>query len=183
MIAQPRGNGRLLRVLALLFVIGLMVVIFLNRERLQGLEAYGYPGIFLLSILANATVIIPLPGVVFTTTMGAIYNPFWVAVAAGLGAAIGELSGYLAGFSGQRVLEGAEWTNRIKVWMSSPYGGWMILLLALVPNPLFDLAGLSAGALKIPVYRFLFWCALGKIGKMMLFAYGGANLLRLFPGM
>ena len=39
--------------------------------------------------------------------MGAIFNPIGVAVAAGLGAAIGELSGYLAGFSGQGVVERA----------------------------------------------------------------------------
>lgn len=179
---KPDLRGRLIRIAALLFVIALMAALFINRDRLQELEAYGYPGIFLLSILANATVIVPLPGVIFTSTMGAIYNPFWVAVVAGLGASIGELSGYLAGFSGNRILERSEWSDRIKVWMSGRYGALTIFLLALIPNPLFDLAGLMAGGLKIPVPRFLFWCALGKILKMMLFAYGGAILLRLIPG-
>ena len=67
-----------------------------------------------LSILANGTVILPAPGVIFVFAMGAIFNPFWVAVAAGAGAALGELTGYLVGFSGQAVVERADST--ITAW-------------------------------------------------------------------
>ena len=35
--------------------------------------------------------------------MGAVFNPIGVALAAGAGAAIGELAGYLIGYSGQGV--------------------------------------------------------------------------------
>ena len=88
-----------------MFVVALIVALFIFRAQVKKLENYGYFGIFLISIAANATIIIPLPGVAFTTAMGAIFNPIGVAVAAGLGAAIGELSGYLTGFSGQGVME------------------------------------------------------------------------------
>jgi len=40
--------------------------------------------------------------------MGSIFNPIWVGLSAGAGGAIGELSGYLAGFSGQAVIERCE---------------------------------------------------------------------------
>jgi membrane protein YqaA with SNARE-associated domain len=168
-------RATILRVLALVFVIGLMVFLFLIRDQVRHLEKYGYLGIFLISIVANATVLIPLPGVFFTSTMGAIFNPFWVAIAAGSGSALGELSGYVLGFSGQTVVARNMWHERIESWMGK-YGDITILLLAFIPNPLFDMAGMTAGALKMPIYRFLFWTLIGKTLKMMMFAYGGATI-------
>jgi uncharacterized membrane protein YdjX (TVP38/TMEM64 family) len=165
----------ILRVLALMGVVALIVILFIFRDQVKKLEQYGYVGIFLLSIAANATIIIPLPGVAFTTAMGAIFNPLGVAVAAGLGAALGELTGYMAGFSGQGVAERVALYNRLTTWMKAhqnlAYG--VILLLAFIPNPLFDLAGMASGALKLPIWKFLLACAIGKILKMLMFAYAG----------
>jgi membrane protein YqaA with SNARE-associated domain len=153
-------------------VIALTVILVINREKIQDLQAFGYPGIFLVSILANATILVPVPGVVFTSAMGAVFNPFWVSIAAGSGAALGELSGYMAGFSGQAVAENAERYALVVGWMRK-YGDITILLLAFFPNPLFDLAGMLAGVLKMPVWKFLFYCVIGKVLKMMMFAYAG----------
>ena len=172
--------GIALRVLAVVLVIGLSIFLYLNRSRVQELEEYGYPGIFLFNVLANATLILPVPGVLVTSLMGGVFNPFWVAIAAGSGAAIGELSGYLAGFGGQVVAERTSVYNRMEEWMKK-YGAWAVLVLAFIPNPLFDLGGLIAGTLRMPVLKFLAWCALGKILKMMLFAYGGATITQFIP--
>ncbi|MBA4399899.1 MAG: DedA family protein [Chloroflexi bacterium] len=168
------------RILALLFVVGLTVFLYLNRDRVQELEGLGYPGIFLLSLLSNATLILPVPGVLFTSAMGAVFNPFWVAIAAGTGAALGELTGYLAGYSGQGVVERTKWQPKVESWMRK-YGGITVFVLSLVPNPVFDIAGLTAGMLKMPVIKFLFWSMLGKILKMMAFAYGGSYILDKIP--
>lgn len=162
----------LIRVAVLLAVIALTVVLVINRDKIQALQAYGYPGIFLFSILANATILIPVPGVVFTSAMGAVFNPLWVSFAAGAGAALGELSGYMAGFSGRSVVENSERYERVVRWMRK-YGDMTILVLAFVPNPLFDLAGIVAGILKMPVWKFLIFCVVGKILKMMMFAFAG----------
>ena len=107
---KPSSKKKLniIRGVVLLLVIALTVVLVIYRDKIQMLQAYGYPGIFLFSILANATILIPIPGVVFTSAMGAVFNPFWVSIAAGAGAALGELSGYLAGFSGQAVVENSK---------------------------------------------------------------------------
>jgi membrane protein DedA with SNARE-associated domain len=56
------------------------------------------------------------------------------------------------------------------------YGGWTVLFLAFIPNPAFDMAGIVAGALKMPIKRFLIWCAIGKIMKMLVFAYAGSTI-------
>jgi membrane protein YqaA with SNARE-associated domain len=170
-------RSTLARVLVLLFVIGLTVLLYVFRDHIKDLEAYGYPGIFLVSILSNASLILPVPGIIFTSAMGAVFNPFWVAIAAGSGAALGEISGYLAGFSGQTVVERAGLYTKMETWMRK-YGDVTVLVLAFIPNPLFDMAGIIAGALKMPLYRFLGWCWLGKILKMMVFAYGGATIFR-----
>ena len=176
-------NWRLniLRILALLAVIGISVYIFTIRDQAEKLTYYGYPGIFIISILANATILLPAPGVAVVFAMGGVFNPLLVGVIAGLGSAIGEISGFVAGFSGQTVVENIKLYNQISTWMRR-YGTLTILILAAVPNPFFDLAGIAAGALKMPIQKFFFWCVIGKIIKMLIFAYTGAYSINWLSG-
>jgi uncharacterized membrane protein YdjX (TVP38/TMEM64 family) len=167
----------ILRIVLLIFVIAITILLLLYRDEIRHLEEYGYPGIFLLSILTNATVLIPLPGVVLTSAMGAVFNPFWVAIAAGSGAALGELSGYMAGVGGQVWLNRTAWYHKLEEWIEK-YDCWTIILLAFIPNPLFDMAGFIAGAAKMPVWKFLIFSWIGKVAKMLLFAYIGAGIFK-----
>ncbi|MBA4383833.1 MAG: hypothetical protein C0410_03790 [Anaerolinea sp.] len=167
------------RGLVLVAVIALSALFFIYRNELQKFGALGYPGIFFISLFSNATLILPVPGVLFTSAMGAVFNPWWVALAAGSGAAIGELTGYLAGFSGQAVIENKKWYERVSGWMKR-YGDITIVVMAFVPNPLFDIAGMVAGALRLPLWRYLLMSWIGKTGKMLLFAFGGVSILKLF---
>jgi uncharacterized membrane protein YdjX (TVP38/TMEM64 family) len=168
------------RIVALIIVVAISIYIFSIRDQAEQLAAYGYPGIFLLAFLAYATVLLPAPGIAIVFTMGAVFNPIGVALAAGAGAALGELSGYLAGFSGQTVVERADIYMRLNHWMNRN-GPLTILILSAIPNPFFDLAGVAAGALKMPVRRFLLWCWIGETIKMGIFAYAGSmSLEKLF---
>lgn len=179
---KKEGNRRttILRILSLLFVLAISLLIFIYRDQLKNAQAYGYPGILVLSFLANATLILPVPGILLTSLMGTVFNPFWVGVAAGTGAALGEVTGYMAGFSGQAVIENREWYDRITLWMKK-YGDLTIFFLALIPNPFFDVGGIVAGALKMPLWRFLLWCWLGKMAKMILFALAGSEIMKVMP--
>ena len=143
------------RVLALAVVVAITIYIYSIRTEVERFQAAGYPGIFLLSILSNATVILPAPGIALTFTFGSIFNPLGVAFAAGAGASLGELTGYLAGFSGQGIVDDTKMYARLEGW-TERFGGWAILVLAFIPNPFFDLAGAAAGALGMSVTRFLF---------------------------
>ncbi|MDO9546856.1 MAG: VTT domain-containing protein [Pelolinea sp.] len=167
-----------LRGMTIFALLTLTILLLLYRDRIQEFAKFGYAGIFSVSLLSNATLIFPIPGVIFTSAMGAVFNPYWVALAAGTGAALGELTGYLAGYSGQVVIERTDWYLKMTQWMKK-YGNLTVLVLAFIPNPLFDLTGIAAGALKMPVQRFLFWCVLGKILKMLVFALTGASVMRL----
>jgi membrane protein DedA with SNARE-associated domain len=161
-----------LRVIALLAVIGITAYVFSIRDRVEEFAAFGYPGIFIIALLANATIFIPAPGVAIVYAMGAVFNPLLVGLSAGTGGAIGELSGYLAGFSGQAVVENTNVYDRIKPWVDK-YGGWTILVLAAIPNPFFDVAGVAAGIAKMPMRTFLFFIWIGQLIKMTLFALAG----------
>jgi membrane protein DedA with SNARE-associated domain len=171
---KKSGTGVvILRILALVAVIGITIFIYSLGERVDEFVIYGYPGIFLITLLANATVILPAPGVAVVFAMGSVLNPFLVALAAGAGGAVGELTGYLAGFSGQAIVENTATYNRILPWVQK-YGAWAILVFSAIPNPFFDLAGIAAGVTKIPVWKFLVFCWIGQTIKMAMFAYAGA---------
>ena len=107
----------LLRVIIIIALFLLTIFLLQSRSKIQEFEKFGYAGIFFVSILSNATLIMPIPGVVFTSAMGAVFNPLWVALAAGCGAALGELTGYLAGYSGQFVIEKKDWYQKLTQWM------------------------------------------------------------------
>jgi membrane protein DedA with SNARE-associated domain len=168
------------RILALVVVVGISVFVYSIRDQAEEFAVYGYPGIFLVAFLANATVLLPAPGIAVVFAMGGVFNPVAVGLAAGAGGSLGEISGYLAGFSGQAVIERANIYERLVLWMQRN-GNLTILLLAALPNPFFDLTGIAAGALKMPILRFLFWCWIGVTIKMMVFAFlGSVSLPMIF---
>ncbi|NIR67201.1 MAG: hypothetical protein GWN61_22295 [candidate division Zixibacteria bacterium] len=78
---------------------------------------------------------------------------------------------------GQAVIENHDIYEKFHRWMKK-YGGPAVMVLASIPNPFFDIAGIAAGALKMKVQRFLFWCWLGVTAKMLLFAYLGSSSLK-----
>lgn len=177
--AAGRPRRSLLRVLAILFVIILSVTIVAYGDRLARLGAYGYPGLFLLNLLASATLILPAPGLALAFAAGAALNPWLVGLVVGSGSTLGELTGYLAGFSGRGSIEDDPQYARVQRWMAR-FGLWVIFLLSLVPNPLFDVAGITSGVMKIPVWKFLAVTWVGKVIKSTLVALAGAGMMSTF---
>ncbi len=176
--AAPRPANplrtRSLQGLVFAAVIGLTVYIYSLGDNLLALRAIGLPGLFLITFLANATIVLPAPGLLVVASFAGTGLPWWaVGLVAGVGATLGEMSGYLAGASGRAIVTDRKTYNRLEGWMGR-YGSLTITALAFVPSPLFDLAGVIAGALKMPWYQFLFWCFLGKLPKMLLVAYAGS---------
>jgi membrane protein YqaA with SNARE-associated domain len=163
----------LARVGALVGCVAISIFIFSIRDQTQSLTVYGLPGIFVLSLLANATIILPAPGFALTFALGGVMSPGAVALAAGAGAAWGELTGYLAGYSGQGIAARSSIYPTLEGW-TQRYGGLAILAMAFIPNPFFDIAGAAAGILRMPVGVFLFWTWIGKTLKMLVIAYAGA---------
>ncbi len=177
------NKDRILQVFTLVFVVTLLLVIIWQRKNIAGFSIWlaryaglKYVGIFVLSMAASATLIIPIPGLAMTSAMGALspdpWDPLWVGLASGVGATIGELTGYMLGYSGRMAMPYNKTYERVVGWMAK-WGNWTIFLLALIPNPLFDIAGMASGILKYPAWKFILLGAAGRIPKHILFSYLG----------
>ena len=79
-----------------------------------------------------------------------------VGLAAAAGAAIGELTGYAAGISGQAVVENLRLYDKLLHRMKRHTRATVVVLviMAAIPNPAFDLVGIAAGTLRVPLLRF-----------------------------
>jgi len=160
---------------ALVLSVAITVVVFRLGDRLADLQGLGYLGVFVIAVLANATVILPVPGIAVVFAGGGVLNPLLVGLIAGVGEPLGELTGYLAGYGGSAVAENRELYERIRRWMERR-GFMTLLVLSAIPNPLFDLAGMAAGMLRYPVSKFLLACWIGKTFKALVIAYLGSVL-------
>ncbi len=178
-VAKPSFWSRSpVRILMVVLTLTITVAIFVFRDRMAKLAAVGYPGIFAVSLLGNATIILPAPFLVLVFAMGSALPWLGVGLASGTGAALGELTGYAAGYGGAPVVQKQQIYARLEGWMRR-YGGITILVLSAVPNPFIDVAGVAAGSLGYPLWRFLFFCWLGKTVKTTFVAWAGANAITL----
>jgi membrane protein YqaA with SNARE-associated domain len=158
--------------LSLASAAAISIVAFLLFSHVSFLQSLGYPGIFIISLVSSATVFLPLPGFAVVFAMGQYLNPVLVGLAAGLGSGIGELSGYLAGLAGHNAVERTELFRSHKKQVAK-YGPLGIFVLAVIPNPAFDVAGIAAGAMQMPVWQFLLATAAGKTIRYIALAYIG----------
>ena len=168
------GTGKAWRLLIVLGVIGLSVLIFALRDSFAAWATFGYSGIFLVSLLSSATIILPAPSLALVFAMGSALPPLLVGLAAGAGEALGELTGYAAGVGGRAVIEDQEIYKRLSQWMERR-GDITVFALSVIPNPIFDLAGIAAGTLRFPLWRFLFFCWVGKTIKTVAVAWAGSQ--------
>jgi len=157
----------------LLLVIVITVLLFLYRDRVSELKELGYLGAFLISLVANATIVLPMPGLLLIVALGAIFNPFLVGLVAAVGGAIGELSGYILGHSGRGIARSNKWFVRAEGWMRK-WGAIAIFVFALAPFLPLDIAGMVAGTLHFPIWKFLLACFLGKALLYIVMVLAGA---------
>lgn len=156
--------------------IAISVLIIAFRHELAKLTNFGYLGIFLINLVGSATVIIPAPSIIATFVGGSIYNPLLVGIFSGIGAGLGELTGYLAGYGGSVVIKENKNYEKISKWMNKN-GFVTILVLAIIPNPIFDLSGIFSGATHYSLKKFLTAVLIGKIIRFIGIALLGANFL------
>ena len=145
-------------------------------------RTWGYPGVFVVTLIANATVILPTPGFLAVIIAGAVLNPLLVALMGAAGMTLGELSGYLMGRMGRALTTVEMQTDpsrghRWAAWSQRLVDRWGMLgifVLAATPNPLFDIAGIAAGMARMSVWRFLVATFVGRLMRTLLLAYASA---------
>lgn len=151
-----------------IIIITISVLLFCRRDVLIYDDAYGYFGVLVLCFLCNATVFAPAPSLAVAVTAAQTLHPIPVIILGAIGITLGEMVGYFSGKAGRNFSE-KDW--RITSWVDK-HGTGAIFLLALLPLPLFDLAGVSSGFCKMKWSKFTFACFLGKLLKMTVYVYG-----------
>lgn len=141
----------------------------LNPALVSRLGRWGYVGAFIVSVIASATIVLPAPGLAIIIAMSPSLNPLALGIVAGVGSAFGELTGYAAGAGGSFLIppERQAQFERVRQ-LTSRYGALVLAILAALPFPLFDFAGIVAGALRMRVSRFLLAVAVGKSIKYVI---------------
>ncbi len=155
---------------------------FLLRDQFT-LGRVGYGGVALSSLVASGGIIIPVPALAAVcTASGFGLNPLLIGLIAGFAETLGELTGYFLGYSGRAVITQTRLYRRLEGWMRRR--GWVLLfLLSVVPNPVFDIAGVAAGALRYSIWRFLGVVLVGKLIKFITFAYACSYSIEWLTGL
>lgn len=171
--AIPRANwlGRenLLRLMIFLAVAGVIVAVFLLHSHISVYQL-GYAGVALSALLASGGLIVPVPALAAVCVASLFLFPLAIGVTAGVAETVGELTGYFLGYSGRGIVRRRPFYVRLESWMQRR--GWLLLLaLSIIPNPVFDIVGISAGALRYPLWSFLGVVLVGKLIKFIAFAY------------
>lgn len=167
----------------LILFIGSLVLLFYRDPKLVEniINTYGLVGIFLVAIAVNATVLFPLPifdlAIFFLSAAATDPTmPFFIGLATGAGAAIGELSGYFVGLIGIKAVEQMTGKNFARLDQLKEIlkrrGALFVYLGAVIPFP-FDLVSISAGLIKFNLPVFFMAALLGKITRFVIFSYAG----------
>ena len=137
------------------------------------LQNVGYAGVLAVNVIGSASVIVPVPGLAVVCGAGAGevgLNPALLGLAGGFGSTVGEMSGYLAGYGGNPLIQRSRHYERFRQLVIRN-GGMALFVLSVVPNPVFDIAGIAAGSLGYPLRRFLLYVLAGKVIKFIVVAY------------
>jgi membrane protein YqaA with SNARE-associated domain len=195
--SEPRTRKRrwIVPLLVVLVVAGTSASLFLlygrRPEILARFIGYGYLGAFLVSLIGNASVFLfwgmVLPILVVIGTMlypvSGLLGPVGVGLVGGAGAGIGEITGYLIGYSGRGIMEKSQRYSRL-VNRIGRKGPLAVFVFSLVPFA-FDVVAIAAGALRIPLWQFVIACWLGRtilyVSVITLVALGWDAVLPLFP--
>jgi membrane protein DedA with SNARE-associated domain len=157
----------------------------------------GYAGVFLANLASTATLFIPVPGLTAAAqalipSSATTLSPFWVGVLGGLGMAIGEITAYVAGMAASLIAREEEIKAPTRLQpvidkvtrgvsrLMARYGMPTLFTLSVVPNPLFEVAGWTAGATRYPFWKFMAAVTPGKICRGLLLAYVGSDVFEWF---
>ncbi len=135
---------------------------------------YGYAGAFIVSVLGNLTILIPVPSALVVYAFGSALDPLILGIVSGIGSTVGEFSAYLVGRGGRMALKGKQIERLESVRkLVARYGVVTVFLFALLPLP-DDLLLVPLGVMGYDWRRILVSMLVGKTIMCVVVAYAGA---------
>lgn len=143
----------------------------------ERLGAFGYLGVFVVTLVANATVVVPVPYYGLVARLAQELSLPGVMVAGALGSTLGEMVAFFIGRSGRSAVADTPFYRWVQRQMSRPVRAFLVLFaLSAPPNPAFDVAGLTAGAMGVPLWMFFTSVFLGRLIRLAIIALVGVGL-------
>jgi membrane protein YqaA with SNARE-associated domain len=179
MFIKPPGDKTFMQswkegLVQIVCVILIVAAVLFLGGRIREFSSFGYIGVFVISLLSSATILLPVPGWMAVISMSRILNPYIVGIVAGLGSGLGEFTGYAAGDGVAKLVVKDEKKLEEYKRLIEKYEVPGIFVLAFIPNPFFDVAGIAAGSVEVPLWKFLAACIAGRVLRYILLAYIGA---------
>ena len=142
----------------------------------------GYPGAFLISAIGNATILVPFPyvGVAFILgglrdelTLAFVFDPWLIGIVSGIGAMIGEMTGYLIGYGGGRLID-EDQTSAFKSFVDSHPRATPIVVWFLAATPIpDDVLVIPLGAARYSWWKVALVQLIGKTMFLMGISWSG----------
>lgn len=175
------GAGLIGLSVGLFYLIQYLEVYF--HTSLQEFAPTAYAIVFGVTLVCNASILVPVPFYISPiVAVASQWNPIIVALVASVAGTMGEMTGYYAGYLGKRIVVARDIAgyNRFVDWVNR-YGVLAIFLFSLQPILPFDIAGLTAGASRLPLWKFLLPCWAGKFPKYIVLCYFGPWFFHFLP--
>jgi membrane protein YqaA with SNARE-associated domain len=156
-------------------LIALNVAVFLAPIDYRAFTTFAYAGAFLVCLVANAVVAIPIPYIPVIAHVGATAESAALVVVLGaLGSVLGESVAFVVGRAEQGLVSEHPLYKRLhrlaeRKWLA----GLVLFGLAVPLNPLFDVAGLAAGAMGMRYRVFFIAVFAARIVRLALIVWLG----------
>jgi len=136
--------------------------------------AYGYLGIFLVTLIGNLSIVLPVPSFAVVFIFGGLLNPWLVGLFAGLGSALGEITGYAIGIGGRKAIlrKYKKQIQRFEKWAHKIGMFPLLVIFGATPLP-SDLMGIIAGIVRYDMKKFLLASFIGKAIMNISIAWAG----------
>jgi uncharacterized membrane protein YdjX (TVP38/TMEM64 family) len=157
------------------FLVGLNIAVYLAPIDYHAFASFAYAGAFLVCLLANAVVAIPIPYIPVVAQIGAnVESPALVVALGALGSVLGESVAFAIGRAEEGLVSERPIYRRLhKIAQRPLLVGLLLFVLAAPLNPLFDVAGLAAGATGVR-YRVFFLSVLaGRLVRLAAIVWVG----------
>jgi uncharacterized membrane protein YdjX (TVP38/TMEM64 family) len=156
----PKAQHRrhiVLAIAGIVFLLAFNIGVYLAPIDYSAFTSFAYLGAFIVTLLANALIVVPIPYVPIVAHIGATAALPWLVVVLGaLGSVLGESVAFVAGRAELGLVSEHPIYRRLHRLAERPLlAGFLIFLWATPPNPLFDVGGLAAGAVGMH-YRVFF---------------------------
>ena len=187
----PRPSRRVVTIGGIIFFV-LIVAALVAAPVIFGigqsdLERWGLLGVFVANFLGNAAIIVPVPalgvvGQALIVTQADTHNFVLVALVGGVAMTLGEITAYSTGTCGRALSSNRlmPLQNRFEKLARRPadvvskimlrYGIPTLFVLSVIPNPVFEFAGIAAGATRMNFWHFLAAVGLGKTIRAFILA-------------